>query len=297
MRFQTFQSFAWTARRRLTIVIPLVIATLLAPTAGAAAGDIVSTAQQVEKRLGMRVGLSVIDTGSGSVTAYRADERFAMASTFKTLACAAALSAGDAVLDEMTRITKADLRPHSPVTETRVGTHISTRELCAITLKTSDNAAANAILKAIGGPDALTAFLRRTGDGTTRLDRYEPELNTATPGDPRDTTTPAAMAQMLQRLLLEDALAPTARDQLEEWMAANAVADGLLRATLPKSWQIADRSGAGGHGTRGIIAVIRPPVRAPVVVAIYMDGRKHDLKTRDAAIAEIGAAIFEACAR
>jgi beta-lactamase class A len=277
--------------------VSAVIFGTLACGPAAAGGDFVSTARQVEERLGMRVGLTVIDTGSGSVTAYREDERFAMASTFKALACAAALSAGNGVLGQTTRIRKADLLHHSPVTETRVGESLTTRELCAITLKTSDNAAANLVLKAIGGPDGLTAFLRRTGDATTRLDRYEPDLNQATPGDGRDTTTPRAMAATLENLLLGDVLFEPARDQLEDWMAANAVAGGLLRAKLPAGWRIADRSGAGGHGTRGVIAVLRPPTGAALVVAIYMDGRKHDLKTRDAAIAEIGAAIFAGSSR
>ncbi len=138
-----------------------------------------------------------------------------MASTFKALACAAALSAGDGVLGQTTRVRKADLLPHSPVTETRIGASLSTGELCAITLKTSDNAAANLVLKAIGGPDGLTAFLRHKGDATTRLDRYEPDLNQATPGDVRDTTTPKAMAETLETLLLGDALSQPARDQLE----------------------------------------------------------------------------------
>jgi beta-lactamase class A len=274
------------------ILLAFLILAGLLPAQQAAANEVVEAAQRVEARLGMRVGVFLIDTGSGGVTGYRQDERFAMASTFKSLACAAALSAGEDVLAKTIPITKGDLRPYSPVTEKRVGTSISTRELCEITLRISDNAAANAILKAIGGPEQVTGFLRGIGDGTTRLDRYEPELNQATPGDPRDTTTPQAMAETLRLLLLEDALAPEDREQLEDWMAANAVAGGLLRAKLPKGWQIADRSGAGGHGTRGVIALLRPPKGAPLVVAIYMDGKEHPLKIRDAAIAEIGAAIF-----
>ena len=283
--------------RPLLVLCALLASCLSAATPARASDPITTAAQRVEAELGMRVGFAVIDTGSGLVTAYRQDERFAMASTFKALACAAALWAGEAVLGKTSRIAKADLRPHSPVTEKRVGVALSTRELCAITLRTSDNAAANGVLKAIGGPDGLTAFLRRIGDKTTRLDRYEPELNTATPGDPRDTTTPSAMAETLRRLLIADSLSPTARDELRGWMAANAVANGLLRARLPKGWQIADRSGAGGHGTRGVIAVLWPPTGAPLVVSIYMDGGKHKLKTRDAAIAEIGGAIFAEYAR
>ncbi|MGC4410226.1 MULTISPECIES: class A beta-lactamase [Rhizobium] len=275
------------------LVLPLMLLGAAIPASGQAAdGEVIAAAKRLEQKLGMRVGLSVIDTGRGTVVAYRETERFAMASTFKSLACAAALSGGDAVLEQTTRITKADLRPHSPVMETRVGTSLSARELCEITLRTSDNAAANAILKVLGGPAEVTSFLRGIGDTTTRLDRYEPEVNEATPGDLRDTTTPQAMAQTLERLLVGAALAPAARDQLDAWMSANAVADGLLRSRLPKGWQIADRSGAGGHGTRGVIAVVRPPGAQPLVIAIYMDGKTHPLKTRDAAIAEIGAAVF-----
>jgi beta-lactamase class A len=287
-----------TTARLLGLVLPVLLMTAgLAPEKVAAAEPVTAAAQRVETELGMRVGFAVIDTGSGEMRSYRADERFAMASTFKALACATALSGGEAVLIKETKIRKADLRPHSPVTEKRVGKSLSTRSLCEITLRTSDNTAANAILKSIGGPSELTAFLRRIGDGTTRLDRYEPELNAATPGDPRDTTTPQAMAETLERLLLGNALKPEARDQLEAWMAANAVANGLLRAELPEGWRIADRSGAGGHGTRGVVALLQRPVGAPLVVAIYMDGRKHPLKTRDAAIASIGKAIFAEYAR
>ncbi|MBA4798967.1 MAG: class A beta-lactamase [Rhizobiales bacterium] len=279
------------------LLLPLIVLAALPSFAEAGPEEIVASAKRVEQKLDMRVGFTVIDTGDGTVTGYRQNERFAMASTFKALACAAALSRGEAVLAKKTTIRQADLLPHSPVTEKRVGTSINTRDLCEMTLRTSDNAAANAVLKALGGPAEVTGFLRQIGDETTRLDRYEPELNEARPGDPRDTTTPQAMAETLRRLLLQDVLDPQARDRLEEWMAANAVADGLLRSRLPEGWQIADRSGAGGHGTRGVVALVRPPEGAPLVIAIYMDGTKHPLKVRDAAIAEIGAAIFESYQR
>lgn len=277
---------------RLLALGLLSLSSALAPSAADAADGVTAAAKRAEAELGMRVGYAVIETDRGEIHSYRADERFAMASTFKALACGAALKAGSAVLDQETTIKKADLRPYSPVTEKRIGNRLSTQALCEITLSTSDNAAANLILKALGGPREVTDFLREIGDMTTRLDRYEPEVNEATPGDPRDTTTPRAMSETLRKLLLADALTPAAREQLEAWMKANAVADGLLRSKLPKGWQIADRSGAGGHGTRGVIALLRPPQGAPLVVAIYMDGRKHDLKTRDAAIAAIGEAIF-----
>ncbi|KPF46986.1 class A beta-lactamase [Rhizobium sp. AAP43] len=284
------------AKRSLAALSAVLLIALGAPAAASAA-DIAQTAEQIEARLNLRIGLAVIDTGGGPGTFRKADERFAMASTFKALACAAALDGGDAVLDRQSAVAQEDLQAYSPVTDKLVGARRTTRDFCAMMLRTSDNTAANKVLEAIGGPTALTAFLRANGDEVTRLDRFEPDLNQATPGDPRDTTTPRAMAETMEKLVLGDALAVPAARQLEAWMAANSVAGGMLRASLPKDWAIADRGGAGGHGTRGIVAVIRPPARAPLVVAIYLDGTQHPLKVRDAAMAELGAAIVAAYSR
>lgn len=266
---------------------------LLAFLAGAlparAEDPVLAAADAAAVRLKARVGLAIRDTGSGRTWLRSADARFPMASTFKALACAALLAEGRT--EQTVRLTRAELLPHSPVTERRVGEEMTLGDLCAATLATSDNAAANRVLAAIGGPAGLTAFLRGLGDTTTRLDRTEPTLNEGRPGDPRDTTTPAAMMRTLETLALGNGLSAPERAQLVDWMRDNAVAGALLRAGLPGDWQVADRSGAGGAGSRGIIAVLWPPGRAPLVAAIYITGTSASLEARDAAIADIGRAL------
>lgn len=285
-------------RVRRDLVAGLAVLVLLALPGGlAAAGEpdpVLARAQAVEARLQARVGLMIVDLGTGRRWAYHADARFPMASTVKSLICAAALARGADLMARRVPIRKADLVPHAPVMAGRVGEDVSVAEMCAATLKTSDNVAANRVLDGLGGPPAVTAFLRGMGDTVTRLDRREPDLNAGTPGDPRDTTTPAAMVETLEALLFGDVLPPPARAQLMAWMEANAVAGSLLRAALPPGWRIADRSGAGGHGTRGIVAVIWPPSGDPVLAAIYLTGTSAALAERDAGIAEIGRALVTA---
>jgi beta-lactamase class A len=199
-----------------------------------------------------------------------------------------------------TRVTivAADLVAHSPITEKRIAPDtISLSELCAASMAVSDNTAANAVLSAIGGPPALSSFFRSLGDDVSRLDRNEPDLNESTPGDPRDTTTPGAAVANLDKLLLGEALKPTAREQLKQWMVDDAVAGALLRAAAPSDWRIADRTGAGEHGSRGIVAILWPPDRAPIVTAIYIRDTTASLDARNAAIARIGAAMVKALLR
>ncbi|MGS8178485.1 class A beta-lactamase, partial [Pseudomonas aeruginosa] len=169
---------------------------------------------------------------------------------------------------------------------------MSIADLCHATITMSDNTAANLLLDTVGGPAGLTAFLRDIGDATTRLDRTEPALNEALPEDMRDTTTPAAMADTLELLLFSELLSPEARAQLESWMRQDAVADDLLRASLPEGWMIGDKTGAGGNGSRSIIAVLRGPAGEPWLATVYMTQTGGDMDKRNAAIARIGAAMI-----
>lgn len=252
---------------------------------------------EIEARTGGRLGVAIHDTGSGRRWNHRADERFPLMSTFKAFACAAVLAKvdrGEARLDDPMPVAPADILPHSPVTGAHAGGEMSLGDLCAAATAVSDNAAANLILARIGGPEGLTRFMRAMGDATTRLDRWETALNAGTPGDMRDTTTPAAAARSLEALLLADVLSPASRGQLTAWLEADAVAGALLRAGLPAGWRVADRTGAGGHGSRGIIALIWPPGRPPVVAAVYLTQTSLSLEARDAVMAEIGRALGEA---
>lgn len=260
--------------------------------------EIIPTVQAIETRLEARVGVFIADEATNREWSYNAGDRFPMASTFKTLACAALLArvdAGEEHLDRRVRFEQSDLVTYSPVMKTRTGGQgVTLGEACQVTLATSDNTAANLVVEAIGGPAGVTAFLRATGDRMTRLDRLEPELNEAAIGDPRDTTTPQAMAATMKRFVLGDALSPASRQKLRDWLIANEIAEALFRKTLPEGWIIADRTGAGANGTRGFAAVIWPPAAEPVIAVVYITETDASFEDRNAAIAEIGAALVAA---
>lgn len=262
----------------------------------AAHDTVLEAAVLEEQKLAARVGYAIHDTGTGRWWQHRADERFPMASTVKLLVCSALLHQGQAALKKPWRVQQKDILPHSPVTQGMVGKQVAASDLCAATLKTSDNAAANGVLEVLGGPETVNTFLKEIGDQTTRSDRNEPSLNEGLPRDKRDTTTPRAMATTMQSLLLGSALKEGQKQQLKEWLLSNQVGGPLLRAGIPDDWQIADKTGSGGFGTRGIVAVMWPPQRAPIVAAIYLTETTASLEQRNAAIAEIGRAMVKAVA-
>jgi len=271
---------------------------LLTFSGHAEGNDLIATVQQVEANLDARVGITVEDKETNQNWQYHADDRFPMNSTFKTLACAALLARVDSGQEQLERIVtfdESEIVTYSPITEARVGPlGMSLGELCEATMSMSDNSAANFILEAIGGPQVLTQFLRSIGDEVTRLDRWETDLNEALPGDERDTTTPNAMAMTLEQLVLGETLSLESRQKLENWLKGNEVGDDLLRAGVPDDWEIGDRTGAGGYGSRSIAAVMWPPQREPAIATIYITETEASFDDRNAAIAEIGAAIAEA---
>ncbi|MEC3957017.1 class A beta-lactamase [Nocardia sp. CDC153] len=226
----------------------------------------------LEQQHGARVGVVAIDTGTGKTLGYRQDERFAFDSTFKTLACGALLHAhplGTGFFDQIIHFTAADLVTYSPVTGTKVDTGMTVTELCDAAITHSDNTAGNQILKLLGGPSALTDFLRSIGDQTTRMDRWEPDINTNIPGDERDTTTPTALAEDYRKLVVGDALAEGERTRLTAWLLANTTGDTRIRAALPKDWKTGDKTGTGDYGTANDVAVTWPAGGgAPVVIAV-----------------------------
>ena len=228
----------------------------------------------LEKDARGRLGLAILDTASGARFAWRAGERFPMCSTFKTLLAGAVLArvdTGAERLDRIVPIRAADIVPNSPLSGSRVGGTATVAELCAATIGQSDNTAANLLLPAVGGPQGLTRFLRGLGDPLSRLDRTEPSLNAATPGDPRDTTTPAAMLASVRRLTLGSALRPESRVLLVRWMAAATTGTKRLSAGLPADWRIAYKTGAGENGSDNIVALLWPRRRRePLLVASYI---------------------------
>jgi len=248
-----------------------------------------------EAQLDARIGVLLRDVSSDWQVTHRADERFAMSSTFKPLLCGAVLAqvdAGREKLSQQVTYQTSDLVPYSPVTEQHVDTGMTVAELCEATLTISDNTAANLLLRRINGPKGLTGFLRKIGDTTTRLDRLEPMLNDAVPGDLRDTTTPRAILASLEKLLLTDILQPQSALQLQQWMIDDQVAGALIRAHVPDDWQIGDKSGAGGHGSRGIIAFLRAPDGETYLAAIYLTESQANFSRRNEVIADIGRAMI-----
>ena len=251
----------------------------------------------IERQAGGRLGVAVLDAGSGARLLYRAGERFPMCSTFKLLACAAALKRvdeGKERLDRTVAYGPADILEYAPVTKAHVAEGgMSLADLCAAAIDWSDNTAGNLILAAIGGSSGFTAFVRSLGDAQTRLDRNEPSLNESAPGDARDTTTPLAMAEDLRAVLIGDVLSAALRRRLEAWLAGDKVGDKRLRAGLPPSWAIGDKTGSGAHGTANAIAIIRPPGRAPLLAAVYYTGSDAPMDARNAVHRAVAGVIAE----
>ncbi|BAI73789.1 beta-lactamase (plasmid) [Azospirillum sp. B510] len=249
----------------------------------------------LEERSGGRLGVAVLDTATGRLRGWRGDERFPMCSTFKFLLAAAVLKSVDQGKDRLDRripVTKADLLPYAPFSETRLtGTPPTLAELCEAAVTLSDNTAANLLLPGVGDPAGLTAFLRGIGDQTTRLDRNEPTLNSAIPGDPRDTTTPAAMVRGMERLLIGDVLRLDSRWRLVDWLIANKTGDKRLRAGLPAGWRVGDKTGTGANGTANDIAIVWPDGRAPVLIASYLTQTAKGFKAQDSIHAEVARTV------
>jgi beta-lactamase class A len=233
---------------------------------------------------------------------HRADERFALCSTFKLIAAALVLKRvdrGQERLDRRVHYTKSDLVTYSPEIERHLGDGLTLAQLCKAAITQSDNTAANLILASFGGPAAWTQFARSLGDNVSRLDRIETALNDVAPGDPRDTTTPAAMVADMRRVLLGDTLTPASRAQLIAWLMANRTGGQRLRAGLPATWRIGDKTGSGFRGEANDIAILWPPQsghdggpdRAPVLAAVYLNAPSSSGEARNAAIADVGRLI------
>jgi beta-lactamase class A len=288
------------SRRSLLAVLAITAIAVRARTALSAA-DRLNLANtrlgEIEAREGGRLGVFVRDTGTGATIEHRADERFPMCSTFKLLTAAATLKRVDEGAERLDRIIAygpSDLLEYAPIAKAHVAEGgMTVGDLCAAAIDWSDNTAANLVLQSIGGPPGFTAFARSLGDTVTRLDRNEPTLNESLPGDERDTTSPAAMAADMQKVLLGDALSEASRRRLQTWLINDKVGDKRLRAGLPSSWRIGDKTGSGDHGSTNTIAILWPPERAPIIAAVYYTASSASMDARNAIHKELGALIAE----
>ena len=236
----------------------------------------------LEQAAGGRLGVAAWRQGSEQRLAYRADERFPLASTFKAMLAAAVLARSASqpgLLEQQVRYEKKELVTYSPITEKHLADGMSVADLCAATLQYSDNSAANFLMTILGGPQAVTAFARSIGNTVFQLERWETELNSAIPGDVRDTASPASMAHSLQQLLLGNSLPAPQRQQLDAWMRGNTTGDKRIRAGVPAGWQVADKTGSGAYGSVNDIGVAYPPSGAPLVIAVYYTREQKNADT------------------
>jgi len=224
---------------------------------------------QLEKKFDAQLGVYAIDTGTNETIAYRPNERFAFASTYKALAAGVLLQQNSIdTLNEVIKFTKEDLVDYSPITEKHIDTGMTLGEVAEAAVRYSDNTAGNILFHKIGGPKGYEKALRQMGDRVTMSDRFETELNEAIPGDIRDTSTAKAIATNLKDFTVGNALPDDKRKVLTDWMKGNATGDKLIRAGVPTDWEVGDKSGAGSYGTRNDIAIVWPPNRAPIIIAI-----------------------------
>ncbi|BAJ31542.1 MULTISPECIES: class A beta-lactamase [Kitasatospora] len=289
-----------TRRHLLTAAAALPLPALPAlpnatATTATTTDQIVDRLRQLERIHGARLGVFAHDTGTGTTVHHRADERFPLCSTFKPLAVAAVLRDGHD-LAAAVHYTDRDVADsgYAPVTgRTRA---LTVAELCAAAIEFSDNTAANLLLRRLGGPTAVTRLCRSLGDPVTRLDRWEPDLNSAEPDRETDTTTPSALARTFARLTLGDALPQPQRARLTAWLRACTTGAHRLRAGLPPSWTLADKTGTGAHGTANDLALAWPPHRPPLVLAVLSTKPATPTATPDepllAATARLLAATF-----
>lgn len=253
---------------------------------------------RLQKRYGARLGIYAIDSGTGESVAFRADERFAYASIFKALAAAVVLDTTTTrQLDEVVRYTEDDLIDNSPITTRHLDTGMTWRELCDAAIRYSDNAAGNILLRRVGGPAGLQKALRSIGDHVTSVDRYEPDLASAVPGDVRDTTTPRALAHDLRKFVLGDALTEDDRTLLIDWLRRNTTGDTVVRAGVPDDWVVGDKTGSAYYGGRNDMAVLWPPNDAPIVMAVMTSRSEPRSERVDALVADAATVAITALGR
>ncbi len=259
--------------------------------------DVGERFQAIERRVDGRLGVTALDPVSGRRLAWRPDERFPMCSTFKWLLAAQILSRVERGVERLERhvsYAPDDLLEYAPVAREHVSEGaMSVAALCAAAVEYSDNTAANLLLATVGGPGGFTAYLRSIGDDVTQLDRLEPQLNTAVPGDPRDTTTPAAMAENLRRVLAGDELTEPSRERLSGWLVGSKTGASKLRAGLPAHWRVGDKTGMGANGATNDVAIIWPAPGSPVFVAAYLTESTASVEERNGALAAVGKLVAE----
>ena len=282
---------------RRSVILGLLAASQISLPAFAAGADFPQRIAELEARSGGRLGVCVIDTATGQSAAHRGDERFPFCSTYKLLASTFLLKRVEEAQEQLDRRIHygvADLVGASPYTSKYAGgSGVSLQRLAEAAMTQSDGTAANLIVQSFGGPAALTSYARTLGDAVTRVDRYEPELAEALPGDPRDTTSPNAMAENVRKVVMGEALQQAGTAQMVAWLVANQTGDARLRAGTPSDWIIGDKTGSSRNGATNDIGFMQPPGRAPLIVAAYYAESKLNGAGRSAVLADVARVIVQ----
>lgn len=284
--------------KRRSLLLAAGALPLLSACATVRSGDERATERlaAIERSAGGRLGVAAIDLARGEQIVHRGDERFPLCSTFKVMAIAAILARSTTqagLLDQRIHYTQADMVSYSPISEKHLDDGMTVAELCAAAMRYSDNSAVNLLMKILGGPHAVTAYARSIGDTTFQLERWETSLNTAIPGDVRDTSTPLAMLRSLGKLALGDGLAAAQQTRLQDWMLGNTTGDARIRAAVPKTWRVGDKTGSGDYGTANDVAILWPPGRPPIVLAVYYTREVAGADWRNDVIAAAAAVVVE----
>jgi len=263
--------------------------------------------ESIEANRGGRIGVAALDLQSSRMLIHRADERFAMCSTFKWMlggVVLARVEAGDETLSRAVSIDEADMVFHAPTTEPAIGSTLTVAQLCAATIANSDNPATNLLLESMGGPDGFTRALRAMEDAVTRLDRYEPQLNANLPDDPRDTTTPLAMVELMARLVFGDILNSASRQILQDWMLGAVTGEGRLKAGLPDGWRLGHKTGTSNRDANNDVGFALPPIgqpagsaRGPVLIVSFSDGPGAMTDVAETAHADVARVVMDAFAQ
>ncbi|WP_434524881.1 class A beta-lactamase [Photorhabdus asymbiotica] len=277
------------------ITLPLVNFTFPA-WAGVIPSSLYKQLAELENSTKGRLGVTLINTANGQEINYRGDERFPFCSTFKLIVVAAVLHKSmsqSELLAKHINYSETDLLSYAPIARKHLNQGMSVTQLCAATLQYSDNTAANLLIKELGGIEAVNHFTQSLGDHTFRLDRWEPDLNSAIPDDHRDTTTPAAMAASVKKIVFGEVLAELQRDLLIDWLKGNTTGDASIRAGVPTGWVVGDKTGGGDYGTTNDVAILWPPKGAPVILAVYFTQPQKDAESRRDVLASATRLVME----
>ncbi len=258
--------------------------------------DLTSRIEAIEAASGGRLGVAVFSRENGLSFSHRGAERFAMCSTFK-LALAAMVLDTDGLRDQTLPFGPADILSYAPYAKERVAAgQMQALEAARHAVTISDNTAANLLLSRLGGPEGFTRWLREKGDSQTRLDRNEPTLNENAPGDPRDTTTPEASAELAYSLLWGEHLAAADRELLQYWMVETPTGQARLRDGLPDNLRAGDKTGTcGSDGQRAVsdIAFVETPDGTRFVLAAYLDRPAGETAQAEAALSHVAQAVAD----